>query len=51
MTLDEVTRIIDMPCNMEFFNKLSISDRYFTEKRTLASKAPFSYIKNLWEMR
>lgn len=51
MTLDEVAHIIKMPCNIEFFNKLSISDRYYTEKRTLAGSAPYSYIKNLWEMR
>ena len=52
MTLEEVSHIIDLPCNAEFFDKLSVVDPYYTEKRTLAhGDQPFSYIRNLWEMR
>jgi hypothetical protein len=54
LTQEELEHIVDLPCNKQFFEGLSIKDPYYTEKRTLQSSSsefPFSYIKHLPEMK
>jgi len=48
--------IVDLPCNVEFFDQLSVIDFYFSEKRHLQKnyllyEYPSSYIRKLSEMR
>lgn len=54
-TLEEISHIVDLPCNVQFFNLLSVIDHYYTEKRTLQSFSfsdyPYSYIQQLYYMR
>jgi len=54
-TLEEISHIVDLRCNVQFFNLLSVIDHYYTEKRTLQSFSfsdyPYSYIQQLYYMR
>ena len=47
--------IVDLPCNVEFFDQLSVIDFYYSEKKHLQEnyiyEYPCSYIRKLSEMR